>query len=56
MFLLISFPAQMTTWPMPLQRSYIDAVTGATTLDKLKNHAGDIPDLLDMLLGKGVLG
>ncbi len=52
-FLLISFPAQMTTWPMPLQRSYIDAVTGATTLDKLKNHAGDIPDLLDMLLGKG---
>lgn len=52
-FLLISFPAQMTTWPMPLQRSYIDAVTGATTLDKLKNHAGDIPDLFDMLLGKG---
>ncbi len=37
-FLLISFPVQMTTWPLPLgfKTSYADAVTGATPLGILK--------------------
>lgn len=37
-FLLISFPAQMTTWPLPLVNSwaYADATTGATVLGSLK--------------------
>lgn len=37
-FLLISFPVQMTTWPRPLgfSGSYIDAETGATPLALLK--------------------
>ncbi|MEG0560255.1 MAG: RnfABCDGE type electron transport complex subunit D [Muribaculaceae bacterium] len=39
-FLLISFPAQMTSWPIPLinRISYLDATTGATILGKLKMH------------------
>lgn len=37
-FLLISFPVQMTTWPLPLVNrwNYTDATTGATTLQWLK--------------------
>ncbi|MCM1020575.1 MAG: RnfABCDGE type electron transport complex subunit D [Muribaculum sp.] len=37
-FLLISFPVQMTTWPLPLVNrwNYADATTGATTLQWLK--------------------
>ncbi|MCC8173443.1 MAG: RnfABCDGE type electron transport complex subunit D [Odoribacter sp.] len=37
-FLLISFPVQMTTWPVPmgLETLYTDAVTGATPLALLK--------------------
>lgn len=36
-FLLISFPVQMTTWPLPGQLgSYLDAQTGATTLATIK--------------------
>jgi electron transport complex protein RnfD len=37
-FLLISFPAQMTTWPEPLVNTwnYADATTGATILGSLK--------------------
>ena len=39
-FLLISFPAQMTSWPLPLQNrmEYLDASTGATVLGQLKMH------------------
>lgn len=57
-FLLISFPAQMTTWPRPLQRSYLDAITGATPLELLKYHPDDLPNLHDLLLGStsGSLG
>jgi electron transport complex protein RnfD len=38
-FLLISFPAQMTTWPLPgfLPATYTDAQTGATLLTRLQN-------------------
>jgi Na+-translocating ferredoxin:NAD+ oxidoreductase subunit D len=37
-FLLISFPVQMTSWPVPsgFQTGYTDAVTGATPLGILK--------------------
>ncbi|MFN8241601.1 MAG: RnfABCDGE type electron transport complex subunit D [Bacteroidales bacterium] len=37
-FLLISFPVQMTTWPVPtgFSGSYTDAVTGATPLAVIK--------------------
>jgi len=37
-FLLISFPVQMTTWPKPtgFSNSYADAVTGATPLGVLR--------------------
>jgi Na+-translocating ferredoxin:NAD+ oxidoreductase subunit D len=37
-FLLISFPVQMTTWPVPsgFNSSYLDAVTGATPLAIVK--------------------
>jgi electron transport complex protein RnfD len=38
-FLLISFPAQMTTWPVPgfFPTDYTDAVTGATLLTVLQS-------------------
>lgn len=41
MFLLISFPAQMTTWPVPEHFSthYMDAETGATPLSTIKSLA-----------------
>lgn len=37
-FLLVSFPVQMTTWPLPGVNTwnYLDATTGATTLGLLK--------------------
>ena len=60
-FLLISFPAQMTTWPVAkgFATSYIDAETGATPLYYLKHmiKAGDssvidqLPALKDAFLG-----
>lgn len=40
-FLLISFPVQMTSWPLPIESrlSYTNAVTGATPLGILKESA-----------------
>lgn len=66
-FLLISFPVQMTTWPNPGQlSSYIDAETGATPLSimkmAIKNNdvsvLEQLPDSMDMLIGQtgGCLG
>ncbi len=69
-FLLISFPVQMTSWPLPIQAQfqYTDALTGATPLGILKEgiRNGDsvsqimsqIPDSMHMLLGQmgGSLG
>ena len=63
-FLLVSFPAQMTTWPIvdELNRfpmTYTDAETGATTLSLLNEHALDkLPQISDMLVGNmgGSLG
>ena len=67
-FLLISFPVQMTTWPVPGQGfgTYLDAETGATPLSVMKaafktgnpEMLNDLPSFQDMLLGNtgGCLG
>ena len=63
-FLLISFPAQMTTWPEPgfFPMEYADATTGATTLGILQSmmygHGGELPDYASLFLGNigGSLG
>lgn len=67
-FLLISFPVDMTTWPVPGQGfgTYLDAETGATPLavmkEAFKNGKPDVlnqlPSFQDMLLGNtgGCLG
>lgn len=66
-FLLVSFPQQMTTWPKPnLLLNEIDASTSATPLGIAKGIAkgapgfsmDQIPDLLDTLVGQvgGSLG
>ncbi|MCH5347027.1 MAG: RnfABCDGE type electron transport complex subunit D [Muribaculaceae bacterium] len=51
-FLLLSFPVQMTTWPEPLVNttSYPDATTGATILSQLKMGLID-PKNVDLLNG-----
>lgn len=64
-FLLVSFPAQMTSWPLAGQwTSYMDAVTGATPLALMKTaiKTGDatvldqLPDATHMLLGFNPMG
>ncbi|GAB6394886.1 MAG: electron transport complex subunit D [Bacteroidales bacterium] len=59
-FLLISFPAQMTTWPLPgkLPTTYTDGETGATLLSLINESAAPLPSYADMLLGNmgGSLG
>ncbi len=67
-FLLISFPVDMTTWPVPGQGfgTYLDATTGATPLSIMKaafksgnpEMLNDLPSFQDMLLGNtgGCLG
>lgn len=59
-FLLISFPVQMTTWPKPevLSTSYLDATTAATPLGLLKQGLPIEATTTDMLLGNvgGSLG
>lgn len=67
-FLLISFPVQMTTWPVPGQSfgTYLDAETGATPLAIMKQavKSGEasvldqLPKAWDMLIGNtgGCLG
>ena len=61
-FLLLSFPAAMTTWPLPklLPATYTDAETGATVLSLIKEGAladaasgatVKLPTYTDMLLG-----
>lgn len=67
-FLLISFPVQMTSWPAVGWSASIDGVTGATALGTLKDGLRqgetvsalmtDMPSYLDMFLGfhSGSLG
>lgn len=50
-FLLISFPAQMTTWPSAMVRSTTDAVSSATVLNNIKYQPELLPALQDMFLG-----
>lgn len=50
-FLLISFPAQMTTWPTPVIDTQTDAVTSATVLSFVKFNATEIPSLTNMYFG-----
>ena len=52
-FLLISFPAQMTTWPVPevFPMTYTDAETGATILSALHEGGAALPSMVDMLIG-----
>jgi electron transport complex protein RnfD len=48
-FLLISFPVQMTSWPIPKGFATVDAVTGATPLGYVKEGLANgklVPDLL----------
>ena len=62
-FLLVSFPAQMTSWPIAGQlMKYTDAQTGATPLSLMKTaiKTGDsslldkLPDSLHLLLGNNI--
>ena len=63
-FLLISFPVQMTSWPVAGQlTSYVDATTAATPLSLMKQAVNgnpgalaDLPDALSMLLGNNIGG
>lgn len=48
-FLLISFPAQMTTWPVAA--TAVDAVSSATVLGNLKLSPEALPSLQAMFLG-----
>lgn len=58
-FLLVSFPVQMTSWPVAGQYgAYLDAETGATPLSLIKRIAkGDttaleqMPNAMDLLIG-----
>ncbi len=57
-FLLISFPVDMTQWPVPKPGGYFnlggltDAITGPTPLALLKAGKMDtLPDYVDMLMG-----
>jgi len=63
-FMLISFPVQMTSWPIPagIKAGYTDAVTGATPLAVLKEGIKNgeslsqlmekVPTTVQMLIGK----
>ncbi|MEZ2413396.1 RnfABCDGE type electron transport complex subunit D [Muriicola sp. E247] len=62
-FLLVSFPVQMTLWPVPIENNttLVDAVTGATTLGLIKEGvqfgqsmseiSTQIPSTVDMFIG-----
>ena len=58
-FLLISFPAKMTSWPVPHQlTAYADAVTGATPMNLIGQIAGgntaamdQLPSLKELFMG-----
>ncbi len=50
-FLLISFPAQMTTWPTPAVGATTDAITSATVLSNLTFDPGAVISIKDMFFG-----
>ncbi len=62
-FLLISFPVEMTRWPLPFAyRGGVDAATGPTPLglvkealksgESLSDAAARLPSIMDLVLGK----
>lgn len=55
-FLLVSFPVQMTTWPRPMSMNwnlnYTDVETGATVLSRLNERMAIEPNYLNMFLGE----
>ena len=61
-FLLISFPQQMTSWPLPMvnRESYLDAATGATMLGQMKmgELSPENVDIMNIFIGNmgGSLG
>ena len=57
-FLLISFPVQMTTWPLAqgFAGSYIDAQTGATPLAMLKEAVKTGQSVTDLLSAESFIG
>ncbi len=58
-FMLISFPSRMTSWPVPHQMlAYTDAVTSATPLSLIGYQNDSLPSYMDMFLGNtgGSLG
>lgn len=55
-FLLISFPALMTTWPLPGEAFSADAATGATLLGRLKLGEAVDPALTTADLWLGNMG
>lgn len=57
-FLLISFPVQMTTWPLAqgFNSSYVDAATGATPLSLLKAAVKSGESVNSYLTGEGFVG
>ena len=50
-FLLISFPAQMTSWPLPSTLAPVDGVTAATVLENIKYNPSALPSISDMFFG-----
>lgn len=57
-FLLISFPVQMTTWPLAqgFNYSYVDAATGATPLSLLKEAVKSGQSVNSVLTDDGFVG
>ena len=63
-FLLISFPVQMTSWPKPISitKSFVDVITGPTPLGFIKEGLGtgktvsqlqaELPGYFDYLIGR----
>ncbi len=50
-FLLISFPAQMTTWPLAATAHITDAVSSATVLEVINSSPELLPSLQNMIIG-----
>lgn len=50
-FLLISFPAQMTTWPLAATAQITDAVSSATVLEVINSSPELLPSLQNMIIG-----
>ena len=52
-FLMFSFPAQMSSWPRPMawNTSYLDAETGATPLAMIKEYFGELSLLTESFWG-----